>query len=213
MRPHAPPRRVRECRPSAHFQRADPAVAREAEAVGQTRRTAVERSRHLHDNDRPIALDPAFERLRCDAILGTGFFLPGTDGVYANDVAALVPHHGVRCEAGDHRTDVVIILRLEIAMKQLGQVGFHERLPTLAGVADVMCCYAAHMARNGRHLGRKISLNVVCIFFCSSAEEIVKMMFFCRTISMMPGGLVSTSLRVGNRPFLVRNCWPSRLSM
>src|SRR6266446_10551672 len=132
-------RGVRECRPSAHFQRADPAVAREAEAVGQIRRTAVERARHLHDNDRPIALDPAFERLRRDAILFAGLLLPGTDRVCANDVAALVPHHGVRCEAGDHRTDVVIILRLEIAGKDLRQVGFHARLPHLLLLRQTSC--------------------------------------------------------------------------
>jgi hypothetical protein len=34
----------------------------------------------------------------------------------------------------------------------------------------------------------------------------VTMTFFCCNASITPGGLVSTSLRVGSRPFLARNC-------
>ena len=45
------------------------------------------------------------------------------------EVAALVPHGGIRCEASNHRVDIVRVLRLEIAIKNVWQIQVHGPPP------------------------------------------------------------------------------------
>ena len=60
---------------------------------------------------------------------------------------------------------------------------------------------------------KKFCSNCRCHRRSSSGAISTVMTFFCVSISMMPGGFDCTSLRVGSRPNLARNCWHSRLSM
>src|SRR5262249_43285109 len=55
--------------------------------------------------------------------------------------------------------------------------------------------------------------NCRCHRRSSSGAISTVMTFLCVSISTMPGGFDCTSLRVGSRPNLARNCWHSRLSM
>jgi hypothetical protein len=113
--------------PSVDLQCADAAIAGETEAVGQLRRTAIESAGHFHEDDRAPILLRAFERFCRDAILCAGFLFLGADRVRTDDVASFVMDGGIRREAGNHRVDVVRVLRREITSKNVWQHGLHER--------------------------------------------------------------------------------------
>src|SRR5262245_18278589 len=94
-------------RSSSHLQRADAAVCRETKEIGAVRGTAWNITRDRRHNHGEGRLNAALDRLRCDAILRARTLLPRTDALRACDVAALVAHDGIGCEADHHRLDVV----------------------------------------------------------------------------------------------------------